>query len=450
MSIKLNHFLPGRQTFNTKIKISILTKFSLKSFIFEFHTRVDMTMTKYIRFFLLLYAFTLPFNAFTLNFIPAIVFVLWLIDGNLREKYNILKRSPLFWVFVSMTLWLLLSLVWSDTRSGGYFGNQSYHDAFRHWLDKYAYPVLIVPVLLTVTDKVFLRQALSAFVAAMLISEILSYGIILHLWEIGRGTPADPTPFIHHSFYSTFLVLTIFVLFYRYFHTRQKLLRYFYLIFALSATLNLFLNGGRTGQAAFLLATLYFTLHHFRYSFRALGATLTALVLIYTAAYHFSPVFQKRMHDSVETIHKMQQGEFQTSFGQRIVTWMATADVLRESPVLGAGIGDARDRMIEIQQKYYPDKPYIITQMQHVHNQFLQTYLDAGIVAMLIWIIFFYLFFRYSFGEFTLYARVYAISLLLFFLIDVPYIMALGAGYVLFFSALFCGYRKHLQSEHSV
>ncbi len=406
-------------------------------------------MTKIIYFFLLLFAFTLPFNKFTLNAIPIIVFVLWFVEGDLAKKWRMLRKCKLFWIFTSLSALYLLSFLWSGTTAHGYFGKASNHEGLAFWVEKYLYPVILLPVVLTKTDKTFFKNAISAFLAGMLLSEILSYGIIFHLWQVGRGTPEDPTPFLHHTAYSTFLVFTIFILLYRVMHTASRGMKLFYLFFALTATANLFLNGGRTGQVAFILAALYFAAHYFRFSLKTLLGSVATIAVVLTVAWHSSPVFEKRMQETQQTLQKMQHNEYQTSFGQRVAIWLTSLEVLKEHPILGAGLGNARRVVITSQKKYYPNRPYISV-MPHVHNQFLQSYLEGGIVAVLLWLWLFYLLFTRNFYDYTFYARVFAISLFVFFMVDTPYLFRIGASYIIFFTALLFGYRRWMMHKEAL
>lgn len=399
-------------------------------------------ITRSIQLCLILFAFSLPFKLFILHYIPVLVFLLWLLEGNLARKWAILKRSPIFWLFVAITLLYFLSFLWSDAMTEGYFGRNRDHFGLYDAVERYGFRWLILPVMLTSVDLRRFKQIISAFLAAMIISEIASYGIFLHLWNIGRGDPGDPTPFLHHTAYSTFLVFTVFILLTRFHHEKERFMKYFYLLFALSAITNLFLNGGRTGQLAFLLCAVYFTLHHFRYSLKAFALMAGAISLILMIAYESSPVFQKRIAETQETLQKMEHHQYQTSFGQRVAIWQATLDILKEHPLAGAGIGDARSAIAKTVREHYPDKAYILD-MPHVHNQFLQAYLETGLLGFVAWILFFVLFFRSDFYEYESYAKIYAISLLIFTLVDTPYHFTVGISYILFFTGLFFGYKNY-------
>jgi O-antigen ligase len=402
-------------------------------------------MRKYINYLLILFAFSLPLKLFLINGLSVLISALWLKEGDLTKKWHILKNQKIFWLFIALSLLALLSLTWSDSIYDGFFNHRS-TNGLKFWFNKMGYKLLILPVLLTTIDLRLFKQMMSAFLSAMFISEIISYGIFFKLWEFGRGVPEDPTPFLHHTYYSAFLIFTIFVALVRFQKESKRWLKYFYLLFALSATINLFLNGGRTGQLAFLFAAIYFATHFYRLTIKSVTITLITLTLLYTIAYNSSPVFKARMQMTQQSLEMMQKGELQTSFGQRVAIWQCAWDIIKTHPLLGVGMGSAKKAIATNQKERYPDRPYIC-RLPHIHNQFIQTYLESGIVGLLLLLMLFYLLFSENFYEYTVYARIYAISLLMLFLVDVPLRFNYGINYILLFTGLFFGYKIYKEQR---
>ena len=400
-------------------------------------------MTKYINYLLILFAFSLPFKFFLINGLAIVIFAMWLMEGDLLQKWQRLKQQKIFWVITGFSFITLLSFLWSDTLTQGYY-NGRIENGISFWFAKLGYKLLILPVLLTHVDRKLLKQIVSAFLTAMFISEILSYGIFFELWQIKKGTVDDPTPFLHHTYYSTFLVFTIFISLVRFKREEQKGLKLFYLFFAISATINLFVNGGRTGQLAFIFSALYFVWHHYHLSIKSFLITLLTLVTLYAVAFQISPVFKQRMQYTQQSLQKLTQGEMQTSFGQRVAIWLAVLEVVKEHPFLGAGMGDAKMEIEKVQHTHFPDRPYILD-LPHIHNQFLQAYLDSGIIAFLLLCYFFFLFFKEDFYEFDTYAKIFGITLLILFMMDTPFRFNIGVNYTLFFAAMLFGYKQNVE-----
>lgn len=402
-------------------------------------------MRKYINYLLILFAFSLPLKLFLINGLAVLIFALWLLEGGVKEKWLILKKQKIFWLFTALSAIALLSFIWSNSLYDGFYNGKTLN-GLKFWFDKLGYKLLILPVLLTNIDLRLFKQIMSAFLGAMFISELISYGIFFKLWHVGHGTPEDPTPFLHHTYYSAFLIFTIFVALVRFQREEKGWIKLFYLLFALSATVNLFVNGGRTGQLAFIFAAIYFATHFYHLTIKSVAATLVTLALLYTIAYNSSPVFKERMQYTQQSLQLMQEGELQTSFGQRVAIWVIATEIIKEHPLLGAGMGSAKKAIETIQQEKYPDWPYIL-KLPHIHNQFLQTYLESGLVGFVLLIMLFYLLFTTNFYEYTVYARIYAISLLMLFLVDVPLRFNFGIAYILLFTGLFFGYKVYRERQ---
>ena len=398
-------------------------------------------MTKLINYLLILFAFSLPLNHHIINILPLVIFILWLIEGDLQTKWCIVKRAKIFWYFIALMLVLLLSFLWSDSIYHG-FWHERYHNGYEFWFRKYVYKFVIFPVLLTHVDKTLFKKMISAFLAGMFISEVVSYGIFFHLWKVGIGTPDDPSAFMHHVYYSAFLVFTIFILLVRFQRESERKWKLFYLLFASSAIVNLFINGGRTGQVAFVIAFIYFIFAHYRLTYKSLLATVGILLTIYYGAYIFSPVFQKKVAQTTEAYHKLLGGDMHSSIGGRIALYRTAWEIIKEHPVLGSGFGDVKDDIRQIQQKKFPNDAFI-NDLRHIHNQFLHTYLDAGIVGFLLIFLIASSIFITNFGEFDIYAKVFGISFVTLFMVDVPLTFNIGYLYIWTFLGMFFGYKLH-------
>ncbi len=69
-----------------------------------------------------------------------------------------------------------------------------------------------------------------------------------------------------------------------------------------------------------------------------------------------------------------------TSDKLRILSWKTSIELITETPLLGYGIGDANDVLIEKYKKLgYLDN---YRKRYNAHNQFLQTYLQTGIIGL--------------------------------------------------------------------
>jgi len=231
----------------------------------------------------------------------------------------------------------------------------------------------------------------------MFISETISYGIYFGWWQMQGHTSADPTPFMHHTIYSVFLAVTIFLLISQVKDIRTPLfLRVFELLFLLSSSINLFINGGRTGQLALIFGALAYTFIYFKKKTYLLY-TLLVLAAVFMSAYSLSTNFNHRVHQAVSDIRHIQEGNLQTSWGIRIAIKIVSLDMIRDHFFLGVGMGDSMDIY-----KAYVDQPkfkkfQFTRKVHHLHDQFLQILVQTGIVGFSLFILFFYFLFRVVF-----------------------------------------------------
>lgn len=68
----------------------------------------------------------------------------------------------------------------------------------------------------------------------------------------------------------------------------------------------------------------------------------------------------------------------------RLLNWDAAIDLIKQEPLWGYGIGDSQNEL----NKKYKEKGYItpLKNSHNAHNQFLQTYIECGVIGFL-WIV---------------------------------------------------------------
>lgn len=336
---------------------------------------------------LTLYAMLLPFSdAFTTFTGPYILLLFWIAEGAVKKKFQALvnNNALLFlWLFF---LFNVFSLLWSSNLHEGI-----------HTLKYYAAIALVATIVATsLRNRREHTVVLGAFLVAMFVSEVLSYGIFLGWWQTARGTPTNPTPIMHHVLYSIFLSVTALLLLGQLLDARiDRRLKILEAIFLLSSTANLFLNGGRTGQLAFVIALFVFFLSYFGFRIRYFLLTLLGVISLVWGAYTLSPIFHDRVHQGLSDLHHIRTGNLDNSWGLRIAMKEISLPLVKAHPLVGVGIGDILDefhRAAEVSD--LPDKAFL-TRTIHVHDQFLQVTLQTGLIGLLLFGIFLILLFRY-------------------------------------------------------
>ncbi len=323
-------------------------------------------------------ALAIPLSIAAYTAFSALLLILWIVEGNWNIKWELIKNQPFFKAFGLFYFFLVLSLMWSDNLALGL-----------EYLRKYYFAVLLLPILYTSIDRQRIPQIFSAFLYAMIFSEILSYLIFFELMPFKykeTWSSIDPSPFMHHTPYSIFLIFSIFLMITRLLNEKKtKIQLFIYLFFILTMTANLFLNVGRTGQFALLITLAVFITTYWRFSLLKtfLSSTLIALS-IFSLAYWLSPNFHNRTNETYQTFNYLiTQGKpLNDSTGFRFMMWQTAGTIIKEHPIVGVGIGDERDAYattLTNELSQYKDQ---IIGFSDFHNTFLQIAVSTGIIGL--------------------------------------------------------------------
>jgi len=363
-----------------------------------------MVIHKYINFFIVLFAFVFPISLGGANVLLGIILLLWLVEGNFKQKLQIFKTHKILWIFLTIGILTLTSALLSHSMFHGFLAHEKkslVRIIFAHYILIPLLPIIIV----TSVKKEYLRYSISAFLLAILLSEIISYLIFfqiidIHLLQIKHLIRSDasisnPTPFMHHTEYSVFLSIAAILLLDRLLHTKHHYLQFFILLFLTSATVNLFINGGRTGQISYLIAISTYMFFYFRFNLKIIFYTLTLLSTVVILAYHFSPTFHQRSTMALENIQDISHGDYSTSWGLRVASIKVSMHYLFSSPehfLFGAGAGDCRETFLKHAKEHFGkniSEPIKI--LAHLHNQYLEYWMDGTLFSFILFLFYFYL-----------------------------------------------------------
>lgn len=361
---------------NIRKKMISCSKYKIKAIFFP------LTYEKVFYGGSLLFAFALPISRPIVSFFLVLFPLLWLFQGQLKDKINTIKHSPALMALTAFLLFQAVTLLYSEDLEEGL-----------NLLRMYAYWSLIY-VMATSFRKEWVPSMTTAFLYGMLVSEICAYLIFFDIYAVKGKLPHDPNPFMGHMTYSMFLAFTSLLLLNRILsnhYTRvQKL---FLVLFFTTVTINLFISNGRTGQVAFLAALLVTIVIHFRFSLKALLVFLLISISIFAGSYKFLPHFQTRANHAISDIQGITDGKFYSSWGLRSAYWLITYEALKESPLMGFGIGDFR----LVAQKVLEKNPYNFSEdvirhckVNFYDNQYLMVLVQSGMIGFVLMLYLFY------------------------------------------------------------
>lgn len=323
---------------------------------------------KIINYVILLYAFSIPLSLELIRALAIAIIILWVMQPDFKSKVASIKQNRFFVSIGILLLILSVSLLWTDGENIK-FGVK--------YITRYWY-ILPMFAIYTSMDKKYIPLALSAFLAGMLVSELVSYGIFFNFIHIKGTADTDPSPFMHHTLYSVFLVFTMGILLNQMITSGSLKHNIVYGIFFTTITANLFINSGRTGQFLFLFIFVSILFRQYKLNLKSLVLSITLLIAIPSLAFLFSPNFKTRM---IETYHTVNTISYTTSIGSRIGLNIAAKDIFLQHPIVGVGVGDYLSEKDKIVQQNYPERTYV-KELVHYHNQFAEFAVIAGIFGL--------------------------------------------------------------------
>jgi len=349
--------------------------------------KANIDFSKYINILLVIHAFALPVSK-ALNVATTILLILlWMIEGNFKKKIITLKKDYFLLALTALVFYSLLSVLWNP-------GDKL---LALEYIQKY-YHFLIIPIIITSLKVDYIKPIISAFLLAIAISEVMSYGIFLELWQYKDVLPSDPSPFMGHTDYSVYLAFTLMILLSRVFELGISLkVKLFYVFSFLLVTSNLFINGGRTGQVLFLVSVFILAYFQVKNKFLAISVSLLLMTTLVLGAYNISPNFHKRANDLITDVKLVTNKDFTKNFGQRVSFWYIGSHIFYDNFFLGTGINNGTRQLTQYNEKLQIKTiNFEGTIVSDVHNIFLMYAIQLGIIGLILISLVFYFLFKSS------------------------------------------------------
>ena len=131
---------------------------------------------------------------------------------------------------------------------------------------------------------------------------------------------------------------------------------------------------------------------HYRLTLKSLLIFGVFSSILFIGAYSTIDLFKSRIDSSIVDVHKLQEKNFDTSWGLRAAFWIITYDILREHPLVGVGIGDYKSAATEAIATYdhgFSKETIQWCTTMHYHNQYLMILAQVGIIgfALMLWLL---------------------------------------------------------------
>ena len=322
--------------------------------------------------------FFIPFSTAIGSILSAIILLLWLMHGRFKDQYKSLKSNKVVVVSLMIIVMHVIGLLWTSDLDWGL------HMLRKQW------KFLMIPVFMLYVKKEHMMYYFYAFILAMSLSELVSYGVWFELIDPFKlATAHNPTPFVSHIVYNPFLVIAIYLiaselLFYKHRFNYKQWLALFFLC---TMTINMFITGGRTGHAMMFLAVIILSLQYFgiKKIIKSLSVSIVVMSGLFYLAYNFSTIFYERVNLTVHNTLYYEQNK-NSSVGKRITFALNGLDVFSENIIVGVGTGDLPSAM---QEKHQLNTPKVAAP-DDPHNMYVMWLVQFGLVGFLMLMLLFY------------------------------------------------------------
>lgn len=355
-------------------------------------------MQKYFENLHYVFVFFLPIAPKLLPLLIIVISLLWLLEGNLKDKVQSLKKSKLVWLFISLYLVYLIGMTYTSNTLHG-------------WKDlETKFTLLLFPLIYatsTLAKKInfslLLKSlALGCSIAALYGLLSSTYFFIYELYaranNIVLDTPYHYTnyffssyvsPFLHTGYFALYINLSIAFLLFNLLFNNQKIskkLKRFFIILVVFLTIYNVLLLSKIGFLSMIGLYLFSFFVWAKQRFNILKVTLiimlllTGVVLIIIAF----PKVRMNFEHLIETTFYKSENELDSEDGaaSRLVAWKTAFNLTKIHYLTGVGTGDVKQTLTDEYKRSGFLKAYEI--QLNSHNQYLQTTLAVGVPGLLV------------------------------------------------------------------
>jgi O-antigen ligase len=318
---------------------------------------------------LILLGCCLPLSTSATTVVVLLLTVCWVLEGEFRKKYREIRANPLcLAVFIYFGA-LLIGLCWTV----------HLHDGFEVIRERWK--ILLLPIFLTTVRWERRFWYIIAYITGVtLVMLLITLAWFDLLSYVGLGALAHRNVLTNHIVFTPMLAFATYLLLHHLLWGDAKGVQRWLLIGLTGWMIfTIFITKGRAGQIVFflLLALLLFQYFQKRL-WRAVFLGIVLLPLIFTTAYHLSPLFQSRVDLVQKDIMTFNQNP-ETSIGLRLIFWKTSWKVIKHSPWFGVGTGDFASSYAQV----YEGEASKAGLSDNPHNQYIFLTAQLGVLGLL-------------------------------------------------------------------
>jgi len=349
--------------------------------------KTNINLELVYQYLLISLAFIFPLTVAGGNLIIGVIVIIWLFSGDYSNKFNKIRNNKLAVASIVFFLVHVVGMLWTEDINWGLT-----------ILKKMSDFIFLLPILLTITNKKYIKYYISAFILSMTLTELLSYLVWFEVIDsLHKATPGNPTPTMSHISYNPFLTIGIYLILHELLFNKSlsSLYKFGYLFFSVTMSINMFITGGRTGQVMYfmMLVILIFQLFGRSGKLKSFVVSLFLVPTIFFTAYSFSDIFNTRVNAGINNaILFFDDVNKNTSIGQRFTYSINSLEIIKNNLLFGVGTGDFPVEYNKIHSNKTPE----VTTTVNPHNMYTLVAVQSGLVGVLSMFFIFYQQIKYS------------------------------------------------------
>jgi O-antigen ligase len=329
---------------------------------------------------MLCFSIPLPYWSARVVFFSSILFLLWLIEGDFRNKFYQLRAQKLFLILMVFLGYNILSLLWTD-----------YFRVGLETLKPYKYYLLIIPPLITSIPKEKIPGLIFAFILGVLIHAAVAYiGMFFDITVVLSKKIYDP-----YAIYGPFTAFCALYFLSKVLRTDKSIHgKVIYLAIFIVLFILLFIKPGRSGQIGFMVSIGALVFLSYGSTLKTFVYSTIAIFIILFVTLNIESTRQK-YNDAVNELKGVfLKEDYGGQWGARVGFLMSSIDIAKQNPMFGVGIGDSRDALQRLYERGKNRGYYSISFYDGPHNQYLTFLTKLGLVGLSLFMIYIVVFFR--------------------------------------------------------
>jgi len=354
------------------MNISSLKKYFITDDISDWNTVLQNRL-------LVLMAFVIPFSSWWSKRIIISIFILWLFRFSKEDLLYVMQQKTVQYVFAFVAL---IGISWFYTEIDP--GTTEYY--LKRFATFLLFPLIVVPLVL---KQEYIKYLIGAFLAAVFVNEVISYGILFDLWWHLDNYGFPILGEMHHSTYSVMIAFAIILVLYEIVHEDKKYKMVVYLFFLFLMLGNLVISGGRTGQFSLVFALLALLVMHYRKNMKAMFLLgLTPIIFFISVYYTYHPFSQRINQAVIDVKNTVNNDNYGSSVGNRLGSYVLLYYIIEDNSLGDTLFGHGAGELKWIKNSTIDDHHLKNFQNSKSYYQFHNIYIDVfvgmGLIGLFI------------------------------------------------------------------